>query len=242
MISLLRRISGFFAFFRWLFMPVGLLALIAVGVHAAADVVDDRLLVWVEGLDVWLDGYLAQSERFAAWVLKVDARERTVIARVLAVSWELAVDALIAVPALGYDEDAGARASLRAVLTRLNQAPTVMRTLRPIITGIFVVGGAYAVSKLVESTLFVALVGKLSTPDSSAAAARIAGLVAMLTVLVSHGWRAVVRALQHADDAAEARRIKKQRVWSTGLMGTALALPLAVALLLQARALLSLVL
>ena len=41
-------------------------------------------------------------------------------------------------------------------------------------------------------------------------------MVAMLTVLVSHGWRAVVRALQHADDASEARRLKKQRVWSTG--------------------------
>jgi len=238
--SPIRRISGFFAWFRWLFMPVGLLALIAVGVHAAADVVDDRLLVLVESLDAWLDGLLAQSERFAPWVLRVDARERTVIARVLAVAWELSVDAIIAVPALGYDEDDGVRASLKAVATRLNQAPTPMRVLRPLITGVFVIGGAYAVSRLVEGTLFVGLVGDVATPEVAGTVARVAGVVAIFIVLASHGWRAVLRALQHADEACEVRRLK--RPWLVGTLGTALSLPLAVALLLQARALLSFVL
>lgn len=238
--SPLRRVSAFFAVFRWLFMPLGLLALIAVGVHAAADVVDDRLLILVEGLDAWLDGLLAQSERFAPWVNRIDAPQRTFIARALAVTWELAVDLFIAVPALGYDEDDGARASVRAVLTRLNQSPTPMRVLRPLITGIFAVGGAYAVSRLVESTLFVGLVGDVAPPETSAVIARIAGALAIIAVIASHGWRAVLRALQHADDACEARRLK--RPWLTGTWGTAISFPLAVALLLQARALLSFVL
>ncbi len=240
MSSPVRRISAFFAWFRWLFMPVGLLALIAVGVHAAADVVDERLLVLVEGLDAWLDGVLAQSERFAPWVLRVDARERTVIARVLAVAWELSVDLVIAVPALGYDEDDGVRASWRVVVQRLNQAPTPMRVLRPLMTGVFVVGGAYAVSKLVESTLFVGLVGDVAPADVASSVARVAGVVAIVTVLASHGWRAVLRALQHADDVCEAKRLK--RPWLVGSVGTVLALPLALALVLQARALLSFVL
>ncbi len=236
----LRRVSWFFAVFRWLFVPLGLLALIAVGVHAAADVVDDRLLILVEGLDAWLDSLLAQSERFSPWVNRIDAPQRTFIARALAVTWELIVDLLIAVPALGYDEDDGARASLRTVLTRLNTSPTPMRVLRPVMTGIFVVGGAYAVSRLVESTLFVGLVGDVAPPDVAAIIARIGGALAIVVVLASHGWRAVLRALQHADDACEARRLKHP--WLAGTWGTALALPLAAALLVEARALLSFVL
>ena len=37
----LEGVSRFFGAFRWAFMPLGLFALVAVGVHAAADVVDD---------------------------------------------------------------------------------------------------------------------------------------------------------------------------------------------------------
>lgn len=235
------RVSGFFALFRWLYVPLGLLALIAVGVHSAADVLDDRLLLGVEALDAWLDGLLAQSPPLAPWVERIDAHERTVIARSLAVVWELGVDLFIAVPAFGYDEDGGARASMRVVLARLSQAPTPMRVLRPLITGVFVIGGAYAVSYLVESTLFVGLVGDVAPPRVASVLARVGSVVAIVTVLASHGWRAVLRALQHADEVCEAQPRGRRR-WLAGTGGTLLALPLAVALVLQARALLSLVL
>ena len=58
----LTRISSFFGYFRWLFMPLGLMALVAVGVHAAADTVDDRLLWLVQGLDAWMDGHFARVD------------------------------------------------------------------------------------------------------------------------------------------------------------------------------------
>ncbi len=224
---------------RWLFMPLGLLALVAAGVHAAADVVDDHLLGMVEAIDLWFDNLFVQSEHFAAWAAWVDVRERTVIARALAVTWELLADFFIALPALGYDEDGGARASFKTVLKRLNQMPVPMKVLRPFITGVFAVGGAYAVSKLVESTLFAGMVGDVAPPDVAALLARAFGALAIIIVLASHGWRAVIRALQHADDACEARRKRK---WLTGTTGTLVSLPLAIALLLQARALVSLVL
>ena len=57
-------------------MPLGLMALIAVGVHAAADTVDDRLLWLVQGLDAWLDGYFAQVEMLQSWVDKFGSREQ----------------------------------------------------------------------------------------------------------------------------------------------------------------------
>lgn len=238
----LEGVSRFFGAFRWAFMPLGLFALVAVGVHAAADVVDDKILRAVEWLDVLFDGLLAQSERTAAWVNKIDARERTWIARALALAWELAVDAFIALPALGYDEldekerrFALLKETWKTLLQRVNKQPTPMRLVRPFVTAIFVFGGAYAVSRLVESTLFVGLVGDVAPADVAAPLARIFAGTAMTIVLFSHAWRAVLRALQHADEACLAAK----HPMMTGLWGSVLSFPLALALLLEAEALLS---
>lgn len=233
----LESLSRFFGALRWLFMPLGLFALVAVGVHAAADVVDDSILRGVEWLDALLDGVLAKFDATAAWVNRIDSRERTVIARGLAFAWELAVDFFVALPALGYGEQdanerkfAVTRDTWRQLLARLNQQPTPMRLLRPIVTAIFVIGGAYAVSRLVESTLFVGLVGDVAPADVSAWLARVAGGTAMTVVIFTHGWRAVLRALQHADAVCG----RSKHPWWSGLWGSALSAPLAIALALEA--------
>ncbi len=240
--SALGGVSRFFGAFRWAFMPLGLFALIAVGVHAAADVVDDRLLRGVEWLDALLDGLLAQSEHTAAFVNRVDSRERTLIARGLALAWELSVDFFVAVPALGYGEvDATekkfslSKETWRTLLLRLNRQPTPMRLTRPLVTTAFVLAGAYAVSRLVESTLFVGLVGDVAPAEVAGPIARVLAALAMALVVFSHGWRAVLRALQHADAAC----VKAKHPWVVGLWGSALALPLALALLLESEVLLS---
>lgn len=223
-------------------MPLGLFALVAVGVHAAADVVDDKILRAVEALDVFFDGFFAEHEATAAWVNKIDSRERTLFARGLALAWELAVDAFIALPALGYDEldEKERKFSLiketwRTLLRRVNQQPTPMRLVRPFVTSVFVFGGAYAVSRLVESTLFVGLVGDVAPADVAAPIARILAGSAMTIVLFSHAWRAVLRSLQHADETC----IASKHPWMAGLWGSVLSFPLALALLLEAEALLS---
>jgi hypothetical protein len=244
----LRQVSGFLSAFRGIFMPLGLLALVAVGVHAAADVLDDRVLLGVDWLDARLDALLAGWDATAAWVDRVGSRERTLLARGVALAWELAVDGFLALPALGYFEAGGAErhscrggGSWRALLGRLNRRPTPMRLLRPVFTAIFVVGGAYAVSRLVESTLFVGLVPDVAPPAVAQVIARVLGAAAMAVVLASHGWRAVLRALQHADAASEAAPTPAGRLLA-GTWGTLLAAPLAVALALEARSLLSVVL
>ena len=238
----LEGVSRFFGALRWAFMPLGLTALVAVGVHAAADVVDDKILRVVEALDVWLDGLLAQSEHTAAWVNRIDSRERTLFARGLALAWELCVDAFVALPALGYDEldDKERKFALiketwRTLLARMNKQPTPMRLVRPFVTTIFVFGGAYAVSRLVESTLFVGLVGDVAPADVAATLARIFAGTAMTIVLFSHAWRAVLRSLQHADETC----LASKHPWMAGLWGSVLSFPLALALLFEAEALLS---
>lgn len=237
-----QSISRFFGAFRWGFMPLGLFALVAVGVHCAADFADDNLLRAVEWLDAWLDGLLAQSEATLSLVNRIDSRERTLISRSLALCWELSVDFFIALPSLGYSEvDRGTRKfafkqdGWRQRLARLNRQPTPMRLVRPCVTAIFACGGAYAVSRLVESTLFLGLLGDVAPASVAAPLARIAGAASMALVLFSLGWRATLRALEHADAACQAAK----HPWSAGWWGSLLALPLALALLLQGQALLS---
>jgi hypothetical protein len=58
---------------------------------------------------------------------------------------------------------------------------------------------------------------------------------AMTIVVFSHGWRAVLRSLQHADATCQ----DSKHPWTAGMWGSVLALPLAFALLLEAEALLS---
>lgn len=229
-------------------MPLGLFALVAVGVHAAADLVDDRVLVLIDALDAWADGLLARSDTTAAWVDRIGPLQRTMIARFIALGWELSVDLLVVFPQLGYSEadEADARFSFRretwrTLLERVNRTPTPARLVRPLVTAIFAAGGAYAVARLVESTLFVALQGDVAPPAVAEGLARAFGGVAMVLVLASHGWRAVLRALEHADAACEARVKQAKSPWPVGLWGSVLSFPLAVALLLEAQNLLALV-
>lgn len=227
-------------------MPVGLFALVAVGVHAAADVLDDKLLVAIDALDAWADGLLARSDVTAGWVDRVGPLQRTYIARALAVAWELAVDLLVVLPQLGYAEADEARLSLadhgwRAAFSRLNQRPTPARLIRPAVTAAFVGAGTYAIARLVESTLFLALSAEVASPAASEVIARAFSVTAVLVVLVSLGGRAVLRALQHADRACEVAMRASAPVWSLGLWGNVLSVPLALALVLEAQALLALV-
>ena len=231
----LTSISRGVSAFRWIFMPLGLLALVAVGVHAAADSVDDRLRWLIEQLDAALDGVFADFDATRTWVDAIGSVERTHLARGLALLWELAVDFAIALPALGYLEESE-RAPLinptqtwRAQLERLNKKPTPMRVIRPIVSGVFVVAGAYAIARMVESSLYIALRNGIVPDDINGPVARFAALGAMILVLASLGWRAVLRALQHADQACEKKVGKRGGALMAGLVGSALALPLAIA-------------
>lgn len=232
---ILTSVSRAISAFRWVFMPLGLLALVAVGVHAAADSVDDRLRWVIEQLDAAMDGVFADFEATRQWVDAVGSVERTHLSRGLALLWELAVDVAIALPALGYYEESeraaliNSKQTWRAQLERLNKKPTPMRIIHPTVAGVFVVAGAYAIARMVESSMFLALRAGIVPDGINGPLARMLALAAMVLVLASLGWRAVLRALQHADQACEKRAGKRAGPMTAGLVSSALALPLAVA-------------
>ncbi len=241
------KVSTALASFRWLFMPLGLLALVAIGIHAAADLVDDALLGLVERLDSFLDMLWASTQTTSGWAARVGAHEQTLIARAITLVWELAADFFVALPLLGYAEEETDRARFaltpkktwRMLLARVNERPRPMRLVRPVVTAVFAIAGAVAISRLVEGTLVVGLTGDVAPAGVAAVLARVFGSAAIVLVLVSLGWRAVLRSLEHADDACEAVEKRSKPSWLLGLWGNALALPLAAAVILDARSFLA---
>ncbi|NMO21955.1 hypothetical protein [Pyxidicoccus fallax] len=249
--SFVADVSRFLGGFRWAFMPLGLLALVAVGVHSAADTLDDRLVGLVDRADAAFDGLVGRSDFTAPMVEWVSLELRTRIARVLALTWELAADLVLALPALGYREtrapvpaeawraalgNAPARPSWRALWTRCLRRPTPMRWLRPLATAAVALAGACAVARLIQGTVYLSW-RELMGDGAADVLARGLAVGALVGVMGTLGWRAVLRNLQHADEACEAQGGKG--AFRRGWLGCAVVVPLAVAAVVDASPVLS---
>lgn len=230
----LTAFSRLLASLRWAFMPLGLLALIAVGVHAAADTLDDRLLLLVDAFDAAFDRLVSRHPFTEPLVDLLSLERRTTLARGLALLWELAADVVLALPALGYrEEEAPEAPAWRGVLRRCLRAPTTLRWLRPLATALVVVAGACAVARLVQGTVYLSWRQLLGEPVAEGVARGLA--LATLVGLVGRlGARAVLRNLQHADTASELEGRGFFKALFHGLPGSAVVVPLALAAALDA--------
>src|SRR5207248_11575011 len=114
---------------RWIFLPLGMCALVAVGTHAAADLVGDRVLWIVDKVDAFFDAIFSSWSVTAPLVDLIGLTQRTFFARALALTWELSADALLAVPLLNYQERA-AEQELALARTQLRKRPS-LRLIRP---------------------------------------------------------------------------------------------------------------
>jgi len=243
-------LSRFLGHFRWAFMPLGLLALIAVGVHAAADTLDDRLLAVVDLADAAFDRIVGQYSFTAPLVDLLSLERRTTLARALALAWELMADVVLALPALGYREEVQSPVrsplalprhdSWRAMLSRCLRKPTTLRWIRPLATALVAVAGACTVARLVQGSVYLSWRELLGDGGADVAARGLA-LAALGGLLWRLGWRAVLRNLQHADAASELHARGPARAFAYGLPGSALVAPLALAAALDASPLWSFV-
>jgi hypothetical protein len=199
---------------RWIFLPLSLCALCAVGAHAAADVVGDRVLSCVDWLGALFDAVASRWSFTAPLVELVGPSQRTFFARAAALAWELSADALIAVPLLDYQERAAA-AELSLAQALLRKRPTLRRLVRPAATVLVAVAGACAVARMVQGSVQLAAHSGVLSHLCAAGT-----LLALLWLLVP---RAAFRALEHAD--------QKGRAIAVGLFGSAVLLPMMLAAL-----------
>ncbi|HYV48354.1 MAG TPA: hypothetical protein VFA20_26020 [Myxococcaceae bacterium] len=240
-----RKLSGF----RWVFMPLGLVALIAVGVHAAADVVDDRILWLVDHADALFDSLAGRFQATASWVDLVGIEQRVKIARSVALAWELAADVILCWPALGYRERDARKpvvfetsvtgtGGFRQLLRRLKARPTTMRVFRPLAVALISLAGGCAVARMVQGAVYLPTRGFLGDGPAGFLG-RVSALVSMAAVLYALGWRAVLRTLQDADTMSDDGSPSRAEALWRGLPGTAVVIPLAFAALAGATPLLS---
>ena len=174
---------------RWIFLPLGLCALAAVGAHAAADLVGDRVLAVVDGVDAFFDAIFSHWSLTAPLVELVGLTQRTWFARALALTWELAADALLAIPLLNYQERAAAE-EVQLARTMLRPPARMVRPLAMLFVG---AAGARAVARMAQASLLhFAVIGRLTA---------LVLLLALLFLLVP---RAVFRSLESAPSGKRA--------------------------------------
>ena len=236
-LSVVGKASLFLAYFRWLFMPLGLFALIAVGVHAAADTVDDRLLWLIDRADAAFDALVSRWSFTQPMVDWVGLEQRIWLARALSLVWELAADLFLALPALGYEEH-DTRAPIhkrwRPIFERMLRRPSLMSVIRPAATAAIVLAGSCAVGRMIQGALYLSL--RQSIGDAVAGpVSRVAALAGLAGVLIAMGGRAVLRNVQHAHAVADREKTHLLlHRWTRGLAGSAVVLPLAIAALVDA--------
>ena len=191
---------------RWVFLPLGLCALVAVGAHAAADAMGERALLFADRVDAFFDAIFARWSLTAPLVDLVGPAQRTFFARALALCWELSADALLAVPLLNYQERAP-REELAVAQAMLRKRPS-LRVVQPAAALLGAVAGARAVAKMMQASLL-----------HFAAIGFIAGALTLLLLLILLVPRAAFRSLEHASSQRTAIR----------LIGLLVLVPLAVA-------------
>ena len=118
--------------------------------------------------------------------------QRTWFARAVALAWELAADALIAVPMLGYDEREAMR-EWRMARDLLRRIRSPLWLVRPLATLLVSVAGAFSIARMVRGSLQLTL-----HVFWLAQLARFCTVLGLLAVLAP---RAVFRSLEHARGA-----------------------------------------
>jgi hypothetical protein len=225
----LHRAARFVDRARWLFIPAALCALVAVGVHAAADVVSDVVLRLADGVDAAFDAIVGSFRLTAPLVDLIGTSQRISFARGIALLWELVADALLALPMLGYDERGDEVVRFRQLARKAAERPTTLRIVRPIATAAVALAGSCAVGRLLEGTLHFGIAGALGRATDAVAHA--GALAAVLGLVAFVAWRAVVHALVRADALSDRIPRLRMRAFTAGLAEAALLVPLALAAL-----------
>ena len=234
--SLLTTIAHGLSAVRFIYFPLALTALLAVGVHAAADALDQRVLWVVDHLDAVFDAIVGRFELTASWVNWVGLDDRVRIARLVAFAWELAGDVVLAIPVLGFDVEEGA--SFVECARDVFRRPTLLRVSRPLVALVIAFVGANAVAAMVHGATFLIVRAVLGRAAGLAISGTLS-LGVLVALLAAFAAPAAIGHLKRADRFARAPGARYLRETHRGLIGTAIVVPLALMAALQAASFLA---
>ncbi len=230
--GLLRLVSGV----GRLLVPVGLFAVIAVGLHAGADRVDDYARLAIDALDARMDAWGAQAlswlfdalevgpKRAQRWVFGfidfVDLDARDWMARATALMVELLADLILALPLFFHRH--GQR-TFKQKMHDVLRDPTLLRILAPVAALLASVAGVLTICRELQ-VLLHALVEDLSgLPRLAELVASVCAGLVLVLVLSRLMTRIVLGALSWADRVSEKDRSQQRPTWRRRLRGWGLA-------------------
>lgn len=240
--AMLRALLGLLDRLRGLFLPFGLFAVVAVGIHAGSDRVDDLSFLLYDRLDGlvdrvvvgllgWGGGALGLSpERVDTWgygfVQLLDLDEKAILARWTALFVELGADLILALPVfLGRREEH----SFARLWLHLRRDPTILRIVAPLSAALAASSGLFVIARETQAAAFGALDRGLSAGVASAGA-RVVAATALVLVTARLALPVVLAAGRWADLQAEqdvlenkSTLVRRRRGWLTALV----ALPVA---------------
>jgi hypothetical protein len=240
----LARLSVFLGRFRAFFVPIGLFAVLAIGIHSGSDHIDDVTYACLNFLDSLLDDLLAGIIRpvwefFGAgsattqaaifWAVDlIDLELKDQVARFTALIVELTADVMLALPVFLYRER---EISVRNTLRKTMQDPTVLRIVAPISGALASVAGVLITTREIQVVTNAELLSIRAASSFAGWVASIAGLLALILVTWRLGWVVTVALIRWAESRAvddERNQIPKKRRRIRGWFTAIIALPISV--------------
>lgn len=249
--SILTKLSKTIGLFRGLFLPFGLFAIVAVGIHAGSDCVDnhafslynffdarfDELLTWlivrVYGfMDVGVQ--LTATHTFKA-VDFIDLDVKDAAARWTALLVELGADLIFAFPIFRHRPDG---TPLVEFARRTYQDPTVLRVAAPLGAIFASIAGVLVIAREIQVATHGMLAGQpVQISQFGTQAAAIAGIIALVLVTWRLGGNALGAAARWADRRAKIDRERfstPRRRKMRGLVTAGIILPITFLAVFQA--------
>lgn len=216
--------------------------LVCMGVHAAADCIDDRIAHGVESIDAFIDGFFGRFDLTRPLVDAVGARGITQFGRAVAFVWELMLDLLVGLSVFAFERKKDARESISAIAREIAQRTQQARSegarvlamlVRPVLGACFVLAGSAATGRIVQGGVTLGLRGLFG--GAAPTFGQIAGLLVLGSCLVVLGVDAVAAAFSRASRKDDG--LLFVRTWRSELWVAVAGLPLAWFALFEATAL-----
>lgn len=222
-----RALVGLISAIRWIWFPAAVFAVVALGIHAGADVLDDTLLAVLDRIDGWIDRAISPPIRwlwltFGASEAKADAavvracelidlEERTLVAQWLAIGLELLCDLFVVRLLLATPQPGPQRRAPLLPLPPPNvlwqrllawaKARAAAASLRSVLAPAMIlaasIAGACAVAEALQSELF-GLLRRLLPATVAAGVGRLAAVMSLGAVLILFATPAVLRVARSA--------------------------------------------
>lgn len=232
------RLSAIIGRFRGFFLPFGLFAILAVGIHSGADHIDDATFAGLNFFDGLLDDLLtrvvgglwrffgaSQATTQAAIYEAVDLIDLEVkdqAARFVALMVELVADVLLAVPCFRFREKA---VSLAGVVKKTLKDPTVLRISAPVAAVMASIAGVSIITREIQVVTNARLLEIEASASFAGWIASAFGVLALVLVTWRLGWVVAVATARWAesraiDDQRNQVSVRKRRFrgWVTALM------------------------